>query len=174
VIVAAGISFHDNIQNLLKFIKQEIFPGEYPLFFQKTNCMKLIAALTVALLSTNLTYAKDPVKSTEPATVHIYRNKAIAGALYGFRLKVNDSKVRIKNNHCYSFKLDPGTAKIRVRTAGHKTITLKLEPGKEYYIKSYMQAGMFWNKVDMAEVTSAFAETQTEAIRDNNKKVIEL
>ena len=137
--------------------------------------MKLLTFSTIILLSAGVAHAKEPnAKSTAQATIHIYRNKAIAGALYGFRLKINDEKLKIKNNHCYSFRLDPGQTTIKVRTAGHKTVTLNVEPGKDYYIKSYMQAGMFWNKVELAEVTPTFAAGQVNAIKEGNKKLLEL
>jgi hypothetical protein len=92
--------------------------------------------------------------------------------LWKFRVKVNGKKMKIRNGSSYELKVTPGATNLEVTSLGHDHIALNLEPGKEYYIKSFLRAGLFAHKVELAEVTEEFAKKQLGKIKPKHKRMV--
>lgn len=137
--------------------------------------MKLsVACIALMLMSTSV-FAKEPEpKKEETATVHIYRKSHLVGKFWSYRLRVNGKKVKIRDGRYYEVKVPVGDVKIRSLTAKHHEVDLHAEPGKDYYVKPYMRAGMFWNFVELAEVTPQFATKDAQKLKKKrDPKIVE-
>jgi hypothetical protein len=130
--------------------------------------------LLATLLFPVLVLAKAPELSEDYATIHLYRKNLLVGALWNFKVKVNDKKVKVKNGNYYEIRVKPGDVRLKSLTARHSTVGMNIEAGKHYYVKTYMRAGMFWNFVELAEVTERYAEKDAEKAKKKKVNIIEI
>lgn len=114
-------------------------------------------------------------------------NQPVTGSVYFFRLpnyigsaakmtiKANDKPVvRLKNDSFYRYETLPGDYIFSIGLGDESRVTLKVEPGKEYYIKCYFNTGL-WSGIPILELVESTSgktsidgndlrEQQTEAI----------
>ncbi|WP_350284370.1 DUF2846 domain-containing protein [uncultured Croceitalea sp.] len=96
--------------------------------------------------------------SEDVVTVHIYRPKKLVGFAWVFNLKVNGERYdRIKNGDHLVLQFKPGRTTFGIKK---KKLSLNLEAGKTYYIRTFIAAGVYIGSLDLIEVTESFAKTE--------------
>lgn len=129
---------------------------------------KLFRAILVITFLLGLTPLTGMTKKDPPndlATVHIYRPKKLVGFAWTFNLKVNEERYgKIKNGDHLILQFKPGRTTFGVKK---KKVLIDLKPGKTYYLRTFIAAGVYIGSLDIVEVTPAFA--QNELQRFNGK-----
>ncbi|MCL2311287.1 MAG: DUF2846 domain-containing protein [Firmicutes bacterium] len=90
----------------------------------------------------NVSYSQA---SAVPAVLHIYRRNSHTGALVEYDLYVNDKSIcRVKNKWKQSFDIyEEGVITLWASTEVRVELPIKIEPGKEYYIRCGISVGTF-------------------------------
>lgn len=129
----------------------------------KKTILKLIACGLLFIPYTILgNWPQDPMDE-DLVTVHIYRPKRAVGFAWGFNLKVDGERyTKIKNGDHLVLQLEPGTTCFSVKK---KEVILNLEPGKTYYLRTFISAGVYIGSLDIVEVTASFAKQELLAKR---------
>lgn len=137
--------------------------------------MKPFIVLLTCLMVSGFAYSDDRTPNKEEyATIHLYRNHSVPAMFYGFRMKINGEKMKVKDNHSYEIKVKPGTTAVKIYGFGKREFSINIEPAKDYYLKSYLQVGMLASHPDFVEVTPDFAISQMDKIKEKNRERIEL
>lgn len=134
--------------------------------------MKRTVALAALLLASGFAFAAPP--ETETATIHLYRNKAAVAWLWKYKIKINGKKVKVRTNSCNNIKVPAGSTRFYVTGLGHNNMTMNLEAGKDYYVKSFLRAGLFANKVEVVPVPEDFAKNQMAKMKQKRTKDVTL
>nr|WP_297919787.1 DUF2846 domain-containing protein [uncultured Allomuricauda sp.] len=128
----------------------------------KIHCVKiLMLGLFFVLLSAFENPNNRPLNEDE-VVVHIYRPKRAVGFAWIFNLKVNGRRYdKIKNGDHLVLHFKPGETTFAIKK---KVVTLDLESGKTYYLRTFIAAGVYIGSLDIVEVTESFAKTELERI----------
>jgi hypothetical protein len=131
--------------------------------------MKTALALFACLFISAMAFGKKPVPATtaakDVATVHVYRSATTVFMLWNIPVKIGDKKFKVRNGGSYAVQVPAGHTTLNVCTVGGDKMEMDLEPGKEYYVKTFMRAGFLMPKVELAEVTENFAGKQMGRIK---------
>ncbi|UII75847.1 DUF2846 domain-containing protein [Flagellimonas sp. HMM57] len=115
--------------------------------------------ITLSLLgNTHLSANNGGIDPIQNARVYVYRPANLVGFAWVFNLKLNGEKyAKIRNGKYFVLSLKPGKTTFGIKK---KEVTIDLEAGKTYYLRSFIQQGFYIGKLDLVEVTAPFAEQE--------------
>jgi len=95
-----------------------------------------------ALATTELSAALPA--GTSYAVLHLYRPARVAGFAVGYDVRLNDSVVYRASNGSQTLlrRAQPGAIKLSAKTESKEEFTLTLQPGREYYVRCTLGAGL--------------------------------
>ena len=116
-------------------------------------------------LSNGIKAESIPADHPDYAVIYFYRTNNFAATPYDVHLG-NDVVYRSKNNTKAAVKVDkPGTYEIWGKTETREGITLNIEMGKEYYVRSYVKFGVALWRPKLELKTPLEAEPEWNSIR---------
>ena len=116
-------------------------------------------------LSNGIKAESIPADHPDYAVVYFYRTSNFAATPYDVHLG-NDVVYRSKNNTKAAVKVDkPGTYEIWGKTETREGITLNIEMGKEYYVRTYVKFGVALWRPKLELKTPLEAEPEWNSIR---------
>ena len=112
---------------------------------------KVGSALTANQLSAALP------DGTSYAVLHLYRPSRVMGFAIGYDVRLNDSVVYRASNGSQSVlrRTRPGTILLSAKTEAREELTLTLEPGREYYVRCTLGAGVVVGRPVLKQVSVA-------------------
>jgi hypothetical protein len=88
------------------------------------------------------------------SVIYFYRLPNFSGSAINIKISLNDIPViRLRNNSFYKHEVTPGEYNISCKMPKSSGLKLYVEPGKTYYIKSYLNQG-FWAAIPVLELVN--------------------
>jgi hypothetical protein len=93
-----------------------------------------------------------PGDQQEAATIYFFRLQNYMGSASKMTIRANDQPVvRLRNGCYFKYELQPGDYIFSLAFGSSSSVRLNVEPGKEYYIKCYLNMG-FWSQIPILEL----------------------
>ncbi len=131
----------------------------------------LLSALAFALcgcspkVTGNLANESIPASHPDYAVIYFYRSGNFVQTPYDVHLG-NDVVYRSRNNTKAAVKVDkPGTYEIWGKTETREAVTLQVEMGKEYYVKTFVHMGAVIWRPSIEVVTPQAGKAEWDSIR---------
>ena len=131
----------------------------------------LLSALAFALcgcspkVTGNLSVESIPASHPDYAVLYFYRTGNFVQTPYDVHLG-NDVVYRSRNNTKAAVKVDkPGTYEIWGKTETREAVTLQVEMGKEYYVKTFVHMGAVIWRPSIEVVTPLEGKAEWDSIR---------
>jgi hypothetical protein len=136
------------------------------------NLKKSLSVLIFAILFAISGQAKtNPGDSSKCATIYLYRVKGSVSKSTTFNVEFNDSTAWLSEDNKRSIikYCKPGELKISANQNGKSFIRLQIEPGKVYYVRCSLSAGVMYRlQANFKQVDEATAKRQIEEIEAQN------
>ncbi|RYY13213.1 MAG: hypothetical protein EOO36_16215 [Cytophagaceae bacterium] len=89
--------------------------------------------------------------------LHLYRPSRVIGFAIGYDVRLNDSVVHRASNGSQAVLRQPrpGTILLSAKTAAREELSLTLEPGREYYVRCTLGAGVAVGRPVLRQVSGA-------------------
>ena len=131
----------------------------------------LLSSLAFALcgcspkVTGNLANESIPASHPDYAVIYFYRSGNFVQTPYDVHLG-NDVVYRSRNNTKAAVKVDkPGTYEIWGKTETREAVTLQVEMGKEYYVKTFVHMGAVIWRPSIEVVTPQAGKAEWDSIR---------
>ena len=131
----------------------------------------LLSSLVFALcgcspkVTGNLANESIPASHPDYAVIYFYRSGNFVQTPYDVHLG-NDVVYRSRNNTKAAVKVDkPGTYEIWGKTETREAVTLQVEMGKEYYVKTFVHMGAVIWRPSIEVVTPQAGKAEWDSIR---------
>lgn len=118
-------------------------------------------------ISSNMVIAADSIPASHPdyAVIYFYRTGNFVRTPYDVHLG-DEVVYRSKNNTKTAVKVDkPGTYEIWGKTETRENISLNVEMGKEYYVKTFVHFGVAIWRPSIEQVTPEVGRSEWDSIR---------
>ena len=132
----------------------------------------VLSALVLAVcgcspkISSNMVIAADSIPASHPdyAVIYFYRTGNFVRTPYDVHLG-DEVVYRSKNNTKAAVKVDkPGTYEIWGKTETRENISLNVEMGKEYYVKTFVHFGVAVWRPSIEQVTPEVGRSEWDSI----------
>jgi hypothetical protein len=140
--------------------------------------MKSLLALLVAICITNRIQAQDSIPYS---TIYIYRPQRFEGSLLGYDLNFSNSIIKdgiiiakIRNNTKTIVKLNQeGECEFWANIGATRSIKVKLEFGKSYYIKCELETGITIGRPVLTLMSEEQGKNEFEQVKKVKKAEVE-
>jgi len=131
----------------------------------RQSCILLLSVLLVSFLSgcsaKGPAFTKIDHLAADKGLVYIYRVPAFTGSAVYYDIKVNGNPITtLKNGGYFPYQTLTGEIEFSAATETSSSVTLDVEPGKEYYIKGSLSVGFLAGRPHLAVVPNKVGEKE--------------